>query len=110
MKRLLIIGAIFMFYNYCIWAFFVSMYKPTDTIFLAVAQYKFLNEIKGTGALTLPADSTCELQEPDGQESRAGAQKMAVCIAETERGRAFFAVALSPTARAIYSDFEGIGQ
>ncbi len=88
------------------WLLFVSIYRPTDHDYLITTTsyyFKRMSEIGYTGAASF---SDCWLDEADASDRDMGVSMFGLCRSEADGETFYFTIAMSPTAKFVYSDME----
>ncbi|KEJ89673.1 hypothetical protein DSW25_11575 [Sulfitobacter donghicola DSW-25 = KCTC 12864 = JCM 14565] len=88
------------------WLLFVSFYRPTDHEYLITTTsyyFKRMSEIGHTGSASF---SDCRLEQADASERDLGISMFGLCRSETDVETFHFSIAMSATAKFVFSDME----
>lgn len=92
------------------WLFFVSIYKPNSHDFMIEATSYYFKQMSEIGETKHALYSDCSLSNADDSETSQGVAMLGVCKSESETTVYYYSIAMGPTGKYVYSDFEEVGK
>ena len=86
------------------WLLFVTIYRPTERDYLITTTSYYFKRMSEIENAAVASYSDCRVEPADASERRMGVTMFGQCHSETDTEVFYFFVALSPTAKFLYSD------